>query len=427
MSGRTRFLVTLLHAGLALAVLPAFAQAAAGDLDGSFSRDGRQVTDFAGGFDTAAAAVPQPDGKIVAAGRAATGGGANIGVARYKANGGLDTGFSVDGRVVTDFGPNSEAFGVALQPDGKIVVAGEVSSDDRGTDFALVRYKANGALDTTFSGDGKQTTDFGGDDDRANGIVLQPDGKIVVSGFALRESDYEFALARYKSGGAPDTTLSRDGKQTTNFAGGEDQGNALALQPDGKIVVAGHADIDSSLNIAMVRYKPNGGLDTTWSGDGRQTTNFNPNSEEAHGVVVQPDGKVVVAGYALTAGTTNFALVRYTPNGEPDLGFSRDGKQTTDFEGAQDQANAIVREPDGRLAVAGYTDNGSSSDMALARYRSNGALDTSFSGDGRQTTDFGSFDVARDLIRQADGRLVAVGSAFTGQSYNFALARYFGR
>jgi uncharacterized delta-60 repeat protein len=179
------------------------------------------------------------------------------------------------------------------------------------SDFALARYNANGSLDTSFSGDGVQMTDFGDFGDRAIGVELQADGKIVAVGRAGGTAD--FALARYNTNGSLDTSFSGDGKQTTDFGVGAGVGaNGVALQVDGKIVVAGLAGGGATGNdFALTRYNPDGSLDPSFSGDGKRRTNLG-GSDGANGVALQGDGKIVAVGVGLgTDGTSDFALARY--------------------------------------------------------------------------------------------------------------------
>src|SRR5215208_3932336 len=215
-------------------LLPPGALAAAGSLDPMFSGDGRQTTVFGPGNSRAEAVAIQPDGKIVAVGTAA---GARFAVARYSLNGSLDPTFSGDGRHTTDFaGDRAGAYAVATQADGRIVVVGTAGASGLlPGNFALARYNPNGSLDASFSGDGKQTTDFGGFDE-ATGVALQGDGKIVVVGQTALS---DFALARYNPNGSLDTSFSGDGKETTDFGGVDDGAGGVALQEDGKIIAAG--------------------------------------------------------------------------------------------------------------------------------------------------------------------------------------------
>ena len=168
-------------------------------------------------------------------------------LARYNPNGTLDGTFGTGGKVTTDFnGDDDEAHALVLQPDGKLVAAGQAESGYRGRDFALARYNPNGSLDATFGTGGKVTTDFAGNDDAAFGAVLQSDGKIVAAGGAKTSRSQDFALARYNANGSLDATFGTGGKVTTDFAGNDDAAFALALQQDGKLVAAGGANVGRS-------------------------------------------------------------------------------------------------------------------------------------------------------------------------------------
>jgi uncharacterized delta-60 repeat protein len=410
MSARTpaRSAGALVAAVALSAVFAAGAQAAPGDLDPTFSGDGKQTTDFGGVDRAAAAVVRQADGKIVAVGIA----GADFGLARYNPNGSLDTTFSGDGKQTTDFENGDAAYAVALQADGKIVAVGIAIRETGDEAFALARYNPNGSLDTTFSGDGRQTTDLGRIDS-AMGVAIQANGKIVAVG----SGNGNFALARYNPNGSLDASFSGDGKERTDFGGG-DAANGVAIQANGKIVAVGRDGSSAGRDFALARYNPNGSLDTTFSGDGKQTTDFG-GIDRANGVALQGNGKIVAVG----AGNGNFALARYNPNGVLDTTFLGDGRQTTDFFGGGDAANGVALQANGKIVAVGRAGD----DFALARYNLNGSLDPSFSGDGRQRTDFGGPDEARGVALQGNGKIIAAGFASGGATGNdFALARYFG-
>jgi uncharacterized delta-60 repeat protein len=410
-------LSTVVFAGLAFA---ASAPAAPGDLDPTFSGDGLQTTDFGSGPSEATAVARQADGKIVAVGSGA--GGLQFAVARYNTDGSLDSSFSDDGRQLIQVGNGGAATGVAIQPDGKIVVVGT-----SGSDFALVRYTTTGSLDTSFSGDGIQTTDFG-DVDEARGVALQNDGKIVAVGTAHSAGQSDFAVARYNADGSLDTAFSGDGKQTTDFDGGadpdgSDEANAVAMQPDSRIVVVGTTPTPLGEDFAVARYNSDGSMDTGFSGDGKQTTAIRAFAR-AQAVAVQTDGKIVAAGDSGDgAGLEGMALARYNADGSLDNAFSGDGTQTTDFAGDQDaSASGVALPGDGRIVVAGTISGGTGDVFTVGRYDADGSLDATFSGDGIQTASLaGSGGEAHAVMVQPDGKIVAAG---LGSGPNFVLARY---
>ncbi|HEX7997047.1 MAG TPA: FG-GAP-like repeat-containing protein [Pyrinomonadaceae bacterium] len=417
-------------AALFLLCLPLIsAQAAPGDIDPTFGVGGKVTTPIYSSFDYVRAIAVQPDGKIVVAGSAHNGSNYDFALARYTASGLLDTTFDGDGKVTTQFsGASQEAVeAVVIQSDGKIIVAGYMSNG-ADADFALVRYNSNGSRDTSFDGDGLLTTQFFGGDDQARAIALQPDGKIVVAGFVGSGFNFISGLVRYNADGSLDTTFDTDGKVTTQFSGNSDLMRAIAIQPDGKIVVAGSTIIGYNYNFALARYNPDGSLDSSFDGDGRVTTSFIGNTDEAYTLALQPDGKIVAAGYTYNSldEIYLFALARYNTDGSLDSAFDADGKVTTAFPGTDARAHGIVIQPNGRIVAAGYSRN-TTEDFALARYNMDGSLDSSLDGDGQLTTPFsGSTDIANAVALQPNGKIIAGGSARNGTNDDFALARYLG-
>src|SRR5437870_4521249 len=266
--------------------------------------------------------------------------------------GDLDATFGTGGRVLTDFGGGAGARALALQADGRIVVAGR-SRVAVGDDFALARYNPNGSLDSSFGSGGRVLTDFGLDDE-ARAVVLQADGKIVVAGGF---GGAFFALARYNADGTLDPSFGSEGRVFTNF-GGRDGARALALQADGKIVATGFAssDFGTRRRFALARYNPDGSLD-------RQVVTSFADRDEASALALQSARKIVVAGFSEAGGRHDFALARYNPDGTLDLTFGTGGKVTTDF-GGFDDAFALALQTDGKIVVAGSD----GSDFALARY-----------------------------------------------------------
>jgi uncharacterized delta-60 repeat protein len=387
-----------------------------GSLDSSFNSDGKTTTDFFSDWDGAVSVALQSDGKIVVSGYAYDGSDGDFAIARYNTDGSLDTSFDSDGKVTTDFaGYDDGGTGVAIQSNGEIVAVGSAMVDAVMYELGVARYNSDGSLDTSFDSDGKRTDVFDGSCDDGQAVAVQSDGKTVVafSTTTLGSAGYDFGVARYNVDGTLDTSFGTNGKVVIDFDSDDDNVHGVAIQSDGKIVVAGAAIIDGHGNFALVRFNSNGTLDTGLGTGGKVTTSFS-NSDAAFGVAIQSDGKIVVAG---TNGS-DFALARYNTDGSLDTSFDSDGKQTTNM-GGTDMAYSVAIQSDGKLVVAGKND----SDFAIARYNTDGSLDTSFSGDGKQTTDFGGSDYIQSIAIQSDGKIVAVGAKFYA-GFDFAMARY---
>jgi uncharacterized delta-60 repeat protein len=291
----------------------------------------------------------QNDGKIVVAGRSFNGSNDDFAVVRYNVDGTLDTGFGTGGKVTTNFagGSSDTGLSVAVQNDGRILVAGY--SDAR---IALARYNADGTLDPNFNGMGKVTTDIGSGPDITFSVVVQNDGKIVAAGFS-DNGNWDFAIVRYNANGSLDTSFNGTGKVRTPIGSGTDYGNDVALQDDGKIIVAGWSSNGSNDDFAVVRYNPNGSLDTTFGGTGKVTTNFGNANDTGYSVEVQDDGKILVAGLSETPDNADFALVRYNTNGSVDMGFGTGGKVITNLGSSRDYGSSVALQGDGKIVVAG--------------------------------------------------------------------------
>jgi uncharacterized delta-60 repeat protein len=343
-----------------------------GGVDPTFGSGGRVITGFGGELDSPHGVVIQPDGRIVAAGFTDAGGSRDFALARYFPNGSLDPSFGAaagtPGRVVTDLGGDDEINEVLLQRDGKIVAAGP--SDAGGTnDFATVRYQADGSLDLSFGAaagtPGRVITDFGGGDVAA-GAALQEDGRIVLAGSAAGD----VALARYLADGTLDPTFGPDhnGKVLVDFLGQETSGRDVAIQGNGKIVVIGDTFLGIAEDFAVARLNPDGSLDNTFDGDGRLTTDFGGDTDNPDSVAIEPGGRIVVAGVSNASGSLDFAVARYLPNGALDPSFGSGGKVTTDF-GGFEFPDAVFLQGAGRILVVGNTNAGPTLDIAIAAYR----------------------------------------------------------
>jgi uncharacterized delta-60 repeat protein len=410
----------------------------AGALDPTFGAgSGAAVTDFFGADDQARSVAVQADGKIVVAGSAKDGGHSEVALARYNADGTLDTSFGHEGKALVDFGGNSDAgaSSVAIQADGKIVAAGFATFHFGGPlsfvtqEAVLVRVNPDGTPDSDFDADGKTTIPFGGLFDEANGVALQADGKIVVAGTKLDvdssgSSLTDFALARYNPDGSPDLGFHFGGTETTSFEGGRAEARGVAIQADGRIVVAGVSREGDITQFALARYLPDGSPDSDFDADGKVTTNFGATDDEANSVALQADGKIVVAGVTDGGGSgKNFALARYNANGHLDTTFGTDGRVVTNLFGI-DKAESVAVQADDKIVAAGRTTVGDVLGVGLARYNADGTLDSGFGDDGKVSSALA--DEATGVALQADGKIVVVGMADSGDASgeNFALLRY---
>ncbi len=395
---RWRFLITVARISRLLLVLTLFlllcwpqqnlVQAAGGDLDFTFGDRGLVNTDFNNGDELKALAI-QPDGKIIAVGF----GTGNFALARYNTDSAPDFSFGSGGKVNIRFlNTLTEPYAVALQPDGKIVVAGRIFNDATGNDFVVARYNPDGSFDSTFGSNGAAIADFGGLPEIATSVAIQPDGKIVVAG----QSFARFALARFNPDGSLNTTFGSGGKVVTNFFGSGQSIHAIAIDSNRRIVVAGRVNNPNTLtstDFAVARYRSDGSLDSSFGSGGLVTTDFFGREDFAFSMMIQPDERIVLAGYAENLfERKDFALARYNRNGSLNTTFGSEGKVSSDLfknvDGrfsSTDLGFAAAIQFDGKIVVAGKTINEGiafESRFALARYNSEGSLNTTFGSDG---------------------------------------------
>ena len=247
-------------------------------------------------------------------------------------------------------------------------------------------------LDATFGAGGKVATVLGKGQGEA--IAIQPDGSIVVAGRALGESSFDFAVLRYLANGSLDTSFGSGGVATVDLAAGsDDEAFGVALQADGKIVVVGKTRVGGGTDdFGVARWHPDGTLDDTFGTAGVTTTDIAGGHDGAQGVAIQADGAIVAAGNAGNGPDNDFGVVRYLPDGTLDAGFGSGGKVTTTIGGMTDLAQAIALTADGAIVVVGRVapDGGSASDFGLVRYLADGTPDPAFGDGGIVRTDFGS-------------------------------------
>jgi uncharacterized delta-60 repeat protein len=336
---------------------------------------------------------------------------------------------NTDGNIPSSYDLD-QARGLAIQADGKIVAAGITIPVTGGYKFVVVRVNPDGSLDATFGGTGIVTTSFSTGSDRAYAVALQADGKIVVAGYATSGSGNVFAVARYNQpDGSLDATFGSGGKTTVSFPThpptSDTEARSVAIQADGKIVVGGFVNITG----AIARLNSNGSLDASFASGGKLTSSIN--ASPLGGLVIQADGKIVLGGYASGGHSSgyDFALARYNANGSPDTAFGNGGVATADFSGSDDRIHAVTIDGNNNIVAAGNTGAGygPSKNFAVARFTPSGQLDSTFGAGGKVTTDvFGNWDDCYALAIQADGKILADGFSYDAsgvQSY-FTVIRY---
>ncbi|MEQ1643055.1 MAG: hypothetical protein ABL959_06390 [Pyrinomonadaceae bacterium] len=391
-----------------------------------FQVPGRATTVVRGVIDEANAVVIQPDGKIVSVGRSRLTNRFSFSVSRQNPNGTLDATFGNNGTLSTKIGvgdTDAEAYAVALQPDGKIIAAGRIYDANNFNQslyyFAVARYDSNGSLDATFDQDGIRIIPAPNEDNRAYSVAVQADGKILLAGYndsvAGTSSNYDLSVVRLNQNGELDPTFDGDGVVTTDLGGTNDVAYSIKLQPDGKIVVGGGGRGPNFFqNFALVRYNPDGSLDSSFGTGGKVLEAVGASSNEVRSLAIQSDGKIVVAGFNGVGTQRDFSVARFNSNGTLDLNFGNAGKIITPIEASsEDTASGMVLQSDGKIIVVGTTVRTNNSNLAVVRYLSNGSLDTDFGGSGIVITDYSSLGNSGETAVAADiqlgGKLIVVG------------------
>jgi uncharacterized delta-60 repeat protein len=296
-----------------------------------------------------------------------------------------------------------------------------------------------GDLDLTFGGDGTVTTDLGSIDTTtqlARSVAVQADGKIVAAGMTTNSfAPWDFFLARYNADGSLDVSFGEDGKTTVDFGNSYDEGWSVAIDGSGRIIVGGVSDQGGAtgFDFAVARLNDDGTLDTSFSGDGRATVDFGSVDDYGRSVAIDGSGRIVVVGTTIQAqggstGPSDFAIARLNDDGTLDTSFSDDGRATVDFGNGLDSGFSVAIDGSGRIIVGGVSDQGGATgyDFAIARLNDDGTLDTSFSGDGRATVDFGGgHDSGESVAVDGSGGIVVVGLSNQGGAtgLDFAIAR----
>jgi uncharacterized delta-60 repeat protein len=405
---------------IASLLVSASASAVDGTLDPTFGTNGITVTDLGSTSDTGLNIVLQPDGKIIMAGS-----GSSPIIARYNLDGTLDSTFGIGGELIAVIrGP------VALQTDGKLIIGGGINGG-----VGLARYTSNGVLDTTFGTNGVASV---WENNNSNfqvsfgDLAIQPDGKIVVVGSeeAVGGNHVYCMIVRLKGNGVPDGDF-RTFFDESNFPESErNYCKAVALQSDGKIILSGQAEPNfAGMAIILGRLVkgPDLRLDAAFGTNGHGTV-VTPIASFVHGrgaLAIQANGKIVIAGTMTSRYNPlneDLVLARYNSNGTLDTTLGGNGIIVTDL-GQNEEGTDLAIQKDGKIIVVGKSYGGTSSDILLMRYNSDGSLDTSFGDAGKVISDFGgSSHSALGMALQPDGKILAVGA----KDGDAVLARYTG-
>ncbi len=406
-------------------------------LDPDFGSNGASIrllayTGYYGGF-----LDQQSDGKLITLNSGIFAGTQNIccTLFRYNRDGSLDLTFGVDGYATTNLGTRFTPYDLAIQPDNKILVTGTDFTNNGQPTLLLLRFMPDGTVDTSFGNNGIATGSVG-QGQSGHAITVQADGKIVVvGGYQFQAgSSSDIILLRFNSNGTLDQDFGTNGLITTNYST-QDIGTSVIIQPDNKIVVAG--GIASSTptgytsDLVVLRYNSNGTLDTSFSDDGIQTTGSGSGNSLGESLLLQPDGKIVVAGTNWTNNIQgDFILARYNSNGSLDTSFDTDGIKLTDVGNLDNGIPTIALQANGNILLAGGTTAGNGSyetNVTLVSYKKDGSLDDTFGINGVAITDLGTHEVKRGLIIQPDGKaVVSVVISGTNDASGYALFRYLG-
>ena len=399
--------------------------------NGSALGSGKLITAVGPRHDRPSAVAVQPDGKILVAGFCL-----DIGLCatRYNPDGTLDASFGGTGKLPQVFVPNAANVtpSLALLPGGKFLLAG-TCFDLGDNDFCVFRFNADGSVDNTFAASGSTITPIGSAHDRARAILTQPDGKIVVAGTCNNGVNSDFCAARYLPNGTPDTSFGSAGKVITAFSNRDDAVNAAVLQPDGKLVLVGSCNNGTTTDVCALRYEINGTLDASFGSGGKLITVVGSGNSDASAVALQPDGKLLISAQCVTVSKNDFCTLRYNANGTPDASFGTSGTLVTSVSTGNDFVTAMTLQPDGKLILAGHCAVSGQLDFCAVRTTAAGALDTTFGTGGKLITAISngatpatSNDFLTAMALQPDGKLLLAGYCRNGSFDKFCVARYDG-
>ena len=403
-----------------------------GELDTAFNapRGINTYNGAANGNDWANAVAIQPDGKIVAVGNSydESGSTSSVLMMRYMPDGSLDGTFGTNGAVTYRGGRSSDYGGsVAIQADGKLVIAGS-RGDGTSSSILLLRFNADGALDSTFGTSGSVT--YKGDkpwNDGYNMVALQADGKIVVAGYSYDDTSSEALLLRYNPDGTLDNSFGTGGTATYGDANNGVAANGVAVQPDGKVVVVGvsYPYGGTTNSLLVLRYNVDGTLDDTFGTNGYSTYRDNNPWDSGFGVAIQPDGKIVAVGVGSGVSAGSPIILRYKTDGTLDNTFGTDGYATYMDVNPWASGYGVAIQADGKIVVVGGSTGAITGSALVLRYNPDGTLDNTFGMNGSLTYNdtVGGSTYGNGVAIQQDGKAVIVGERVEGSSDDLLIFR----
>jgi len=402
-----------------------------GDLDETFGNNGIVITDLVNDAQQIAFSIKQlQNQKILVGASVQTSTANNFALARYEQNGTLDNSFGTNGAVLPNF--EMALSDMIILPNGAILACGFYWDSITDQDFGLVKFSAEGILDTSFGNNGLVTTEFMGNlSEHPSSIMIQNDGKILVFGSTALDagSNGDFALARYNQDGSLDTSLDGDGKLTVDF-GSNDVGVNMLLFADGRILLGGRAfnTAISKNEFVMTLLDSNGLVDTSFGNNGVVMDHFVASDSFLGGLAMQNDGKIITAGRINPQGQCSFVVARYNSDGSLDTAnFGTQGFVVTEIStGSNCSLSELAIMRDGKIVTAGIDYNGNDFDSVMAMYNSNGTLDTDFGTAGKVITDYGNNEneVLGDIAIQQDDKILLAGTTRVDGDFSIGLARY---
>ncbi len=394
-----------------------------GEIDNTFGINGFTIFESIKAELYAHSITIQQNGKILVSGYLKTMAGFDFLLLQFNSEGNLDTSLGDEGIVITDFyNGNDKAYSMELLSDGKIVIAGTIQNGNH-NDFGLVQFHPDGSIDTSFGQLGKVVTDFGnGFDDNGAALAIQEDEKIIITGRTGHPSNHQFGIARYNSDGSLDGSFGIGGRSSIDLQSFQDAPSNLAIQNDGKIIIGGISNGPAiSGASALIRLQPNGEIDDSFGNNGIVLTDIQGTSPDYFtSVHYLTDGKILAGGTSFGW----FIIVRYHSNGLIDTSFGNDGIYS--FFPGVGPAGGIIEEmvilENGNILCGGSAVNGTNNDFALMRLLPSGVMDSLFSGNGLIKIDFPADNTGNSISLRHDGKILVTGGAFRRYSEGYEVA-----